>query len=318
METKTTSAFSVLKEQEVNYLHELVKKGGPDKKDYDLFLNFVNSLNDQGVMELRKVLEPVMNVDNMIGFGFVKPFGYAGDFKVIDMIYQVKTNSDPRYKKWDIWYHEQYAPKAVRNRKEFFKNELARLDARSGKPKEVLVLGSGPATDVFEYLSDHPESTLWFDLVDLDQRAIDYAKEKNQAFLDRLNFIRMNVLRYQTHKFYDLIWSAGLFDYFKEKHFIYLLKKYHTYVAEEGEMIIGNFSDGNPSVRLMHALCDWDLVLRNSVDLIEYAIKAGADKSSVSVDKEPLGVNLFLRVKKPENPFRNVESFISWLDINNN
>jgi SAM-dependent methyltransferase len=317
METKTT-AFSVLKENEVHFLKSLLDKGGPDPEEYDLFLEYISTVNEQGIHELREVIKPIMNEETMIGFAFAKPYGYAGDFKIIDMIYQKKINPDPRYTKWDKWYHAQHAAKAVRNRKEFFKQILAELDEGADHPKEVLILGSGPATDVYEYLSDHPDSGLHFDLIDLDQRAIDYAKEKNVKFLDRLNFIRMNVLRFKTHKFYDLVWSAGLFDYFKEKHFIYLLRKYNEFVAEGGEMIIGNFSDENPSTGGMHAILEWYLNQRSPEELVYYAVEAGAKRENVYVDKEPLGVNLFLRVKKPANPFKNPESFISWLTVNNN
>ncbi len=256
METKTT-AFSVLKENEVHFLKSLLDKGGPDPEEYDLFLEYISTVNEQGIHELREVIKPIMNEETMIGFAFAKPY-------------------------------------------------------------EVLILGSGPATDVYEYLSDHPDSGLHFDLIDLDQRAIDYAKEKNAKFLDRLNFIRMNVLRFKTHKFYDLVWSAGLFDYFKEKHFIYLLRKYNEFVAEGGEMIIGNFSDENPSTGGMHAILEWYLNQRSPEELVYYAVEAGAKRENVYVDKEPLGVNLFLRVKKPANPFKNPESFISWLTVNNN
>ena len=318
MKTKTASAFTVLREEDVKYVKSLVANGGPEEKDYDAFFQVLEQLDEKGVNEIRELLGPIMNEQTMVGFAYVKPFGYAGDYQIIDYIYQQKVNPDPRYSKWDKWYHEQHAAKAVRNRKEFFKDVLEKLDAASDTQKNVLVLGSGPATDVYEFLTKHPDSKLHFDLLDLDQRAIDYAKKKNAKFLDRLNFIRINVLRYKTYKFYDLIWSAGLFDYFKEKHFIYLVRKYLDYVKEGGEMIIGNFSDQNPSTKGMHAMLEWHLNQRSSRQLVSYAVEAGADPVNVSVDKEPLEVNLFLRVKKPSNPFRNAETFISWLDINNN
>ncbi|HHJ11240.1 MAG TPA: class I SAM-dependent methyltransferase [Bacteroidetes bacterium] len=318
MKTKTSSACPVLEEQDVNYVRSLVEKGGPDSVDYLPFFSVLEHLDEQGFGEIREILRPIMNKETMIGFAYAKPYGYAGDFQIIDYMYQQKVSDNPRYSKWDVWYHEQHAAKAVRNRKEFFKNVLEELDATTDNPKNVLVLGCGPATDVYEFLNAYPDSKLHFDLIDLDQRAIDYAREKNARFLDRLNFIRMNVLRYQTHKFYDLIWSAGLFDYFKEKHFIYLLKKYQAYVKDGGEMIIGNFSDQNPSTKGMHALLEWHLNQRSPHDLVRYALEAGVRKDNVTVDKEPLEVNLFLRVKKPSNPFKNAKTFISWLEINNN
>ncbi|UCG28217.1 MAG: hypothetical protein JSV24_02330, partial [Bacteroidales bacterium] len=93
--------------------------------------------------------------------------------------------------------------------------------------------------------------------------------------------------------------SGGLFDYFKEKHFIYLVRKYLTFLAENGEMIIGNFSRRNPSRKMMEVLSDWYLNYRTEYDLIRMAIEAGADEDHIKVDHEPLGVNLFLTIRNP-------------------
>jgi hypothetical protein len=100
---------------------------------------------------------------------------------------------------------------------------------------------------------------------------------------------------------YDLIWSAGLFDYFKEKHFIYLINKYLKYLTRDGEYIIGNFSHVNPTKRLMEVLSDWYLHHRSKYDLIRMAVEAEAHEDKVSVDMEELGINLFLRIRNSLN-----------------
>ena len=100
---------------------------------------------------------------------------------------------------------------------------------------------------------------------------------------------------------YDLIWSAGLFDYFKEKHFTYLINKYLKYLAKEGEFVIGNFSHVNPTKKLMEVLSDWYLNHRSKYDLIRMAVEAEAKEDQVSVDMEELGINLFLRIRNTVN-----------------
>ncbi len=135
-------------------------------------------------------------------------------------------------------------------------------------------------------------------MIDLDQRAIDYAKNKNKAFLDRMNFQKRNVIRFVPEKSYDLIWSAGLFDYFKDKHFVYLIKKFYQHVDPGGEMIIGNFGVQNPSRKIMEVLADWFLYHRSEGELVGFAQQAGIPSTNVEILKEPLGINLFLRTKK--------------------
>ena len=293
-----------LTEEHVAFLENVMLKGGPEQRDYKKFNQLVNSLDESGIEELRDILSPVLsNTETMHGFAYSKPFGYAGDFKIIDMIYENKVTSDPRYKNWDIWWNSEYASQAVRNRKDYFINLCTELEKESEGPKEVLILGSGPATDIYEYFVKNPDSNLTFDLIDLDENAIEYAKEKNRKFSDKMNFFRINVLRFKTHKHYDLIWSAGLFDYFKEKHFIYLLKKYMPFLDENGEMVIGNFSNYNPTRKLMEALSGWYLNYRSDYDLYKMAAEAGVEGDQMIVGKEPLGVNLFLRIKKSKESF---------------
>jgi cyclopropane fatty-acyl-phospholipid synthase-like methyltransferase len=136
-----------------------------------------------------------------------------------------------------------------------------------------------------------------FDLVDYDQNAIDFSKIQNERFKKSINYFKINVLRFKPFLWYDLIWSAGLFDYFKDKHFVYMINKYYKYLAEGGEFIIGNFSTSNPTRRLMEVLSDWYLVHRSKNDLVRMALEAKASEEQVEVEMEELGVNLFLRIK---------------------
>jgi len=162
---------------------------------------------------------------------------------------------------------------------------------------ESVILGSGPATDVHEYLKNNPDSTIHFDLVDFDQNAIDFAKSQNEIYKELIDYFKINVLRFKPYQWYDLIWSAGLFDYFKDKHFVYMVNKYYKYLTEGGEFIIGNFSNSNPTRRLMEVLSDWYLNHRSKFDLVRMAVEAEATEDNVEVEMEELGVNLFLRIK---------------------
>jgi len=167
---------------------------------------------------------------------------------------------------------------------------------KSGE-KRVLILGSGPATDVNEFLNMYTGNDISFDLVDYDQNAIDYSSAKNKKFEKLISYNKVNVLRFEPARRYDLIWSAGLFDYFREKHFVYLLRKYINYVADGGELIIGNFSTENPSKILMEVVSEWYLNYRSREDLLNLAGDAGLLNRNVFVDAEALGVNLFLNIQ---------------------
>lgn len=276
-------------------------KSGPDPADYEAVIDFVNHLDAADVPKFRQAMLPVLNPETIIGFSYTKPFGYNGDFFIIEKIYQHYVNPDPRYTKWDTFFHTLPAAVAVVNRKTLATDVISRLNASlGGKTAKVLILGSGPVTEVQEYLSrfDTP-NRLHFHLVDLDPRSISYAKTKTRQFSEFLQFYHANVIRFAPVATYDLIWSAGLFDYFKDKHFVYLLRKYYAYLNPGGRMIIGNFSSDNPSRKIMEALGDWFLCHRTRDELRNFALQAGIVADHIEIITEPLGINLFLSVRKP-------------------
>ena len=162
----------------------------------------------------------------------------------------------------------------------------------------VLDVASGPARDLREWMLDHPEADVFFDCVDADVHAIDHAKNLRQPFSERVEFHHRNAMRFLPAKGYDVVWSAGLFDYLMDRSFVFLLKSLLAVTNAGGELVIGNFSPLNTSRDYMELLGDWTLIHRNEKQLIELAREAGAPLSVITVDWEPEGVNLFLRIRR--------------------
>jgi extracellular factor (EF) 3-hydroxypalmitic acid methyl ester biosynthesis protein len=280
------------------FINYLVEKGGPEPADYVEFTRIVDSLGADEVDDFREIISTILNENTLIGHGFVKPFGYPGDFTLIDKIYRFEINEDPEYRNWDLFFQNQPGASAVRNRKDYFLDYCKMLVSKK-KDVRVLILGSGPGSDVYEFLNSFSGSTtITFDLIDFDQSAIDFSMNKNKKFNGQISYHKINALRFNPYMLYDLIWSAGLFDYFKDKHFTFLIRKYINCLTEEGEMIISNFSTRNPTRRLMEVLSDWYLNLRTESDLFRMSSAANVDKEMVSVEKEPLGINLFLKIRR--------------------
>jgi hypothetical protein len=298
MNNKTLGQSIVNVDKSTSFLEYLVKNGGPDLDEYERFTSIVNNLGPDEVDNFREIIKPALNANTLIGHGFVKPYGYPGDFTLIDKIYNFDINEDAKFKNWDLFFQNQPGANAVRNRKDFFIEYCKNLSMKKENAK-ILILGSGPATDVYEFMSNFSGgNNINIDLIDFDQAAIDFSMEKNKQFNGQISYNKINALRYNSYKLYDLIWSAGLFDYFKDKHFTFLIRKYINCLVDDGEMVISNFSTRNPTKRLMEVLSDWYLNLRTESDLYRIASDANVDKELVIVDKEPLGINLFLKIRK--------------------
>lgn len=291
----------------MEFVRELVENGGPNPEDYMMINSFLDLLaetkeyDNKMPPELKDILEPTLNKDTMHGFAHTKPHGYSGDFEIIDRIYQEWKSPNPDLAKWDEYFHELAAPKAVRNRKTYFKDMLANLtNTNNGTGSRVLNIGSGPGRDMLEFFETVSDPHIQIDCVDIDENAIAHATELCADYIDKITFHKRNIFRFRPDQQYDIVWSAGVFDYFSDRQFTMLIKRLYTYVKEGGELVVGNFSTENPSRAHMEIISDWHLQHRDEEHLARLVVDAGVEPQNIRCDKEEEGVNLFLHVAKPE------------------
>jgi len=276
------------------------------KKDFPKIDNLITALSTD--LENGKISKSDINAisqsfgkdfleNTMQGYGLLKPFGYAGDFLMIDKIYTYHKSSIKKYEIWDEYFHQHAAPKAVRNRKNYFKKIMnAKMEQH---PKlDLMNVASGPARDLFELYETHGDYELNTTCVEMDGNAIKYAKELNQNHLDKISFVHKNIFKHREKNKFDVIWSAGLFDYFDDRTFAAILGRFKNWLKPGGEIIIGNFNENhNPSRDYMELFGDWYLHHRTESQLIALAEKAGFDAANVRVGKEKENVNLFLHIQ---------------------
>ena len=286
--------------QNDKYIVSLIESGGPEPSQYkdlnkwfkSVSLSIGKTITRSDIRNQWSIFQDAFSVDTMQGFVVQKPHGYAGDFEIIDRIYTNWLSPKVHLQKWDKFFHWQAAPKAVRNRKGFFKQLLEDIDRSDSDFPDVLNVGSGPGRDVYEYLNKNPNTKIQIDCLDMDSSAIEYSK-KLIGKKQNVEFICRNAFRFKPTKKYDLIWSAGLFDYLDENQFTYLLKSLYGMLESTGRLVIGNFSELNTSREYME-FGEWFLHHRSEADLIRLAEQAGIKPGYISVCKEPSGVNLFL------------------------
>jgi cyclopropane fatty-acyl-phospholipid synthase-like methyltransferase len=105
-------------------------------------------------------------------------------------------------------------------------------------------------------------------------------------------------LRLRLPDRYDLVWSAGLFDYFTDRGFAALLQRLLSFCKSgHGQLVVGNFTDPNPSAAYQ-AFGDWSLEHRSRELLLRLARDCDGAAEPMYVGSEPEGVNLFLHVAR--------------------
>lgn len=296
-------------------LHQLVGAGGPVGERAVVFSAWIAELADmieKGHIDRDKWLAEwrafmTTQLQNTTGaMALLKPHGYAGDFEIINAIYNGRVADRPSERVWDEYFHSQAAPIAVRNRKSYFQKTVSSSLMAAGKTVvddfRVLNMASGPGRDMTEWLTNNPHVPARFDCVELDSNAIAFASEACHAHQDRVRFHHSNALRFRTEDRFNLCWSSGLFDYLSDSLFVRLLRTMLSHTCPGGEVVIGNFGPFNPSRHYMELLGDWVLEHRSPEHLRELALDAGAAEQDISVGREPACVNLFLHVRKPSRP----------------
>lgn len=289
----------------ISFIKELLEKGGPDKEDYynldawitEIYYNFQQGEFSETYLDiLRDAFGDAISHETMQGFAYLQPHGYAGDYEIIDRIYTNYISKKDHLKNWDLFFQSHLAPQAVRNRIEYLENCLKNLLTNQEEEIQVLNLASGPCRDIKNILDKYLESPILFDCVEQDKNAINFANNLCNEHLKKVNFIEKNAIKFKTNKLYNVIWSAGLFDYFNDKIFILMLKRLSKIVKNNGEIVIGNFSTNNPS-RYYMELFKWNIYHRSPTKLLFLAKKAGFAEKNITIIKEATGVNLFLHIK---------------------
>ena len=306
--------ISVSFHDHLDYVRHIVAHNGPDVTEYAAHIRWYDTIKEQfitGAIDREQLNQlrlefgdAYLTPNTLQGASYVKQHGYPGDFCILEKIYAEETSCDERFRKYDEFFHAQAAPKAVRNRKKYFKDLVRRVQSESSERIRVLNLACGPCREMKE-LFDEGLQGVDFVCVDGDRNAIRYAQTLLGDYTATVRFVHNNVLRYSPSTKFHLIWSAGLFDYFDDRVFLRVLSRYLTYLRAGGEIAIGNFGMANPTRAYMEALAQWYLHHRSDSRLLELA-KAAKTKpgDKVSIDAESTGVNRFLHISRTGRSLR--------------
>ncbi|HBA55130.1 MAG TPA: hypothetical protein DCZ04_11945 [Syntrophorhabdus aromaticivorans] len=189
---------------------------------------------------------------------YYKPRGYAGDFQMMEMIYNNEPAGDGKLGKlMDAWCLESTAARAVRGRRAFLKEQLNILCEKrrsSANLIRIMNLACGSNRELFDFLITYPHTGLIAVLcIDADVQALEYTNRHVNVVPHSASVRLMNdnvvrwVLGRMRHNFgpQDIIYSAGLADYLDDRMCATLINRCHAHLEEGGALILGNFGHKN-------------------------------------------------------------------------
>jgi extracellular factor (EF) 3-hydroxypalmitic acid methyl ester biosynthesis protein len=241
---------------------------------------------------------------------YYKPNGYAGDFQMMEMIYRNEPDGDGKLGRLvDGWCLETAAARAVRGRRKFLREQLEYLSHerfQNGQPVKIMNLACGSNRELFDFISNclTPEFITAL-CIDGDARALEYTNQQVNIFPHAASIKLMtdNVARWalgrQRHNFglQNIVYSAGLTDYFDDKICIALFNRCYEYLEKGGTLIIGNFGFGNDNKVFLDEILQWRLIHRSEEDLVRLFSQTPFGPH-VEIASEENGINLFAVAKK--------------------
>jgi len=245
---------------------------------------------------------------------FVKPLGHAGDYMMIDMLYNNPDEGESIFAKL-INRHAYYqnASKAVRNRLPFLQQKFnSLLKNRPDQTVNIMSVGSGSAKEIRGMAKDNNDiERCIFSLVEADEEAIFYSREKIiDLFIQRDKKVKVNFINKAVDQLvkekelvekigkYDLIYSAGLFDYFTLNVSKRLTTHLYNFLNPGGKLVIGNFNHSiNENKVYMDYVLEWFLFYRSKEEMLKFTEKLERPKK-IYFETEDTGLTNFLIIEK--------------------
>ncbi len=236
---------------------------------------------------------------------YFKPKGYAGDFLMMEQIYQDSPDGDGNLGVMIDAHCMQCPPaKAVRGRRKMLASlleEYSRPFIEQGKKINIMNLACGSNRELFDFLKKCPDtSRVEAICMDADQDALEFTNREVDIFPHKatIRLMKDNVVKWSLgrirHEFgkQDIIYSAGLTDYLDQRLFIALLNRIYEFLNPGGVAIICNFASRYPHKAWVDQLLQWKLIYRDEQDM-KKLFGASRFGEKVKLFTEEEGITIF-------------------------
>ncbi|MGF1452254.1 MAG: class I SAM-dependent methyltransferase [Opitutales bacterium] len=264
----------------------------------------------------RREIHPYMLCTPFAYRTYTKPLGYAGDYEMVNMMLQesdAKTEGSYAQIFQDVQTNVAAAI-AHRNRIDFLSQRIAEEAERVTDEQRLftaLDVGCGPASEVQRFIRTSPlASQSIFHLMDFNHETLDFAAQRverakaqgsravNVEFIERSidDLLREagEAVDSAPQPLYDLVYCAGLFDYFTDVVCRRLTQLFYGMLRPGGLLVTTNVTPRNPERYTMEHLLEWYLIYRDEESMAGLAPANTNPKITV----DDTGVNVFFELRK--------------------
>lgn len=321
-EIEADSARDKIASQEIalEFYQEVNSPIAPKLNDFfSEFEQYANQIEPDDIMKhkafARRALHPLIMCSPFAHRAYMKPLGFAGDYQMVNMMLEQSHINPPSIyaRIIDAYHINASAPAAHRSRISMIEERLIQESERVIMEEErifsVMNVGCGPALEIQRYIRDNPlASQTAINLIDFNEETIEYAKLKISEAVQEskhkpvTSFIQKSIddLLREAHqkdnsnvRSYDMVYCAGLFDYFSNQVCKRLVQLFYSWLRPGGLLTVTNVDPSNPVRYQMEYLLEWNLVYRDEAEMRKLA----PENSSFSMAKDASGVNIFLDIR---------------------
>ena len=250
----------------------------------DLRTQFSKKEEDSAKERFQRDIVPIGVEATFFNHVVKKPFGYAGDFMAMEMIWDAFTNgstysgSTNRGKLINAYSMQMENCKATYNRVHFLLSKIDEVVHEADTTVKITSIGSGPCIEVREYFKrKSANGKAKFFLIDMEKEAISFAKSKINGNGSTV-FHEQNIRKLTSENTakdligeQNLIYSSGLYDYFSIKASKRFTKSLWKIVKPGGRLLITNAHPSCPSRLWMEFGGDWYLDYKTEEELFSIA-----------------------------------------------
>ena len=284
-------------------------------KAVDGYREWEEQETDEDTVRLAKrrfqdLIAPLFRQSAFMDRALSKPMGYAGDFMLLEMIYNDIAVSDSVLGRLlDRFFLGRKLAVAVKNRKDQMKQILSE-EINRRQNMRVLNIACGSSREWAELMDEVDTWQVGLTLYDYDQRALDFSQHRIKEKGLLTEAVKGNVVKMRPDIIDDLgkqdfIYSMGLFDYLPDNVMLRLLPIFYDVLDEGGSLYLSFKNKDNYNRYLYDWLADWQIVSRDQNDVLRLLHKAGLIENLKDIYTEESGVISAYKISKDqETAFR--------------
>lgn len=210
------------------------------------------------------------------GRAFSKPRGYPGDAVTLDFIYGGLPVTQVEYgigaDLYHQWEYETPSCRSVRARRDLL---AAKVDALAGQVNSPRILSIACGHLREAQLSQAVKDRRVGEYVGLDQDEasleVVQAEQQSQSVRAVKGSVRSLLTGKHDFSGFDLVYSAGLYDYLAEPVAIRLTQTLFQFLRAGGKLLIANFAPELRDIGYLEAFMDWRLIYRAEAEVERFA-----------------------------------------------